>query len=676
MRWGEVVIKRLIAVVFATLIFLSDCSAASALNRVMGIDMLGIESDVTVGLPNASAVFEFPVPRLAQIQSASATITMTTNPQVNGDTLVFFYYNDKFAGTRTVKEIRQQPAFVLNLPVDGVFRDTARLQIKSSNMFMTDDVCRDYFSGGLFFSVHKNTSLNLTYEMLPVRTVANFFGSFQQSLLVVVPDKATLAEIAPGAWAYGLLRKMYPYLDIHFVRAAELAKMPPVPRIWIGVGPKLPEYFKSAAHGITLIDSNTLLISAADAENLRAYVRQLKDLPVFLLNPAASQRISVTPLETSSGKAIEAIAFGNKNFQEGILMVPADFSLFPALLDKIPERLGLHLEGAHTVAYESVRPARMDVFLNGSIVYSSVLDQSGQFKKDILLPETVELRSRNNLNIQFNYPEEPGQCRVRGKIESAQIFPSSYIWGAGQYQVTQFGWDNIGLFFGRRGTVLLDETLGVNLLKTMGELAYFLDRQLPPGIFAFPEFLPLTQQTEPTGEGYVLVAGITGNIPDKFQERMPISLGQDFTVYRKASEKILFEYQPNVNSVVGRVGEIKGVPLILLTANLDGGLLGESLRYLGQPQNQDALTGNVFIYQQPNQLYSFDVRDRSVKIEKPAVKGMVSELWEQNRNLILIAAGILVIFILFFLIFRRMFPRRRFNREAERSGAPGDPLIK
>ncbi len=658
-------IRRLIGLLLIVLILCGVNLPAQAVNRNLTFETLGIDADTQVSAPYASITFDFPVPLLAQVRSASATVSVTPNTQLNGDTIFFFYYNDKLIETRTAKELRQQKTFVLKLPVDGLFRDTAQLKIKSS-LFMTDDICRDYYSGGLFFTVHKNTSLNLTYDMLPVRTVSDFFGSFQQTLLLVVPDKASLDEIVPGAWTYGLLKRLHPHLDIQLVRAAELAKLPPFPRIWIGIDAKLPAYFKSAAPGITLVDANTLLISAVDVQSLQTFAKQLADLPVFSLNPTDSKRISITPVATSAGKATEAIAFGNNSVQEGILLVPADFRLFPALLEKTPERLGLHLEGSHTVTFESVRPVRMDVFLNNSLVHSSVLDQTGQFKRDIVLPQPFELQARNNLNIQFNYPEEPGQCRVRGKMQSAQIFPTSYMWGAGQYRFDQFAWSNIGLFFGREGTVLIDETLGADLLKTAGEISLFLNRQLPPGIFAFPSFMPLARQAEAPAGAYLFVAGITGNIPAALQDKMTISLGADFTLYRKATHTTLFEYKAKVNSVVGRVGEIRGVPLIILSANLDGPLLAETLRYLSRSSNYDSLTGNVFVYQQPSRMYSFDVRDKSVKVEKPAAKGLAAEIWEKNRTLILIASGMLVLLLLFFLIFRLVFPRRRAGKEPAR----------
>ena len=399
---------------------------SEVVNRNIGLPMTGYESDIVVSAPATALTLEFPLPRLAKLQSATATVFLTPSAQLHAETIFFFYFEDKLVEARTVKELRQRNALTFNLPIDRNRQEALRLQIKSK-MYISDDLCRDLYSGGLFFTVHKETRLAVTYDMLPVRTVGDFFGSFQQSLFVVVPASAALPEMMPAAWTYGLLKKNFPHLDVQIVRAGELAGKPAAPRIWVGLRKQLPAYFDKTQAGMVLADPNTLLISAEDAPSLATLAKQLADLPVFPVNPAASQKITVDPVETPVGKATEAIAFGNFSVQEGIQTVPADFQLYPALLGKLPERLGIHLEGAYTVGVDSLRPVRLDVLFNNNLVHSSMLDQSGQFRREIILPAGVELFARNNLNVQFAYPEEPAQCPVRGKIQTAQIFPASYM---------------------------------------------------------------------------------------------------------------------------------------------------------------------------------------------------------------------------------------------------------
>ena len=626
---------------------------SEAVNRNIGLPMTGYESDIVVSAPATALTLEFPLPRLAKLQSATATVFLTPSAQLHAETIFFFYFEDKLVEARTVKELRQRNALTFNLPIDRNRQEALRLQIKSK-MYISDDLCRDLYSGGLFFTVHKETRLAVTYDMLPVRTVGDFFGSFQQSLFVVVPASAALPEMMPAAWTYGLLKKNFPHLDVQIVRAGELAGKPAEPRIWVGLRKQLPAYFDKTQAGMVLADPNTLLISAEDAPSLATLAKQLADLPVFPVNPAASQKITVDPVETPVGKATEAISFGNFSVQEGIQTVPADFQLYPALLGKLPERLGIHLEGAYTVGVDSLRPVRLDVLFNNNLVHSSMLDQSGQFRREIILPAGVELFARNNLNVQFAYPEEPAQCPVRGKIQTAQIFPASYMWGAGQIKSPSFAWNNLGLHLTQPGTLLVDETLGGSLLKVIADTVVLLNRQLPVATYAFPQGLPLSQQTEFPANRYVVVLAMNKNIPEFFQEKMPIAVGLDFTVLRKDNRTSRFDYQANVNSVVGRIGDHKGFPLLILSVNQEAPLLAEALQHLNKSDHYARLNGNIMVYRQAGPVYSRDIRDKSVKIERPVAKGMAAQLWEQNRTLILAAAALLAILLLCLLFFRHL----------------------
>lgn len=675
MFWQEAdTIRRLLGLCAILLVLFGGNPPAQAASRSMPLDALGFENDVVVGSPHMSILFEFPVPRLAQIKAASATVFIVPNLQLNGNSTLFFYYNDKLIEKRTVNEIRQQNSILLKLPVDGTLRDSVRLQIKS-NLFISNDLCRDDQSGGLFFTVRKNSFLNLSYDMRPVRTEEDFFGSLQQTLFIVVPQDATLTEIIPAAWTYGLMKKLYPHLDIQLVRAAELVKLPPVPRIWVSLDTKLPEYFKSkgTAPGITLADPNTLLISAADVQSLRLFVQQLSELPVFALDSTASKRIAIAPIETPSGTITEAVSFGSNSAREGFLRIPVGFQLYPTLLEALPERMGIHLEGIHTPGVVS-SPVRMDVFLNNHLVHSSILDQGGPFRRDLALPDTVALRARNDLNVQFYYPEGREQCRMENHRQFAKVLPTSYLWGTGRHKFGQVGWHNIGLFLGKQGTILLDEALGPNTLKAAGGIVHFLNQQLPPGMAAFPNFLPLAQPVEAPEGAYILAVGLAENIPGAIRENLPVYTDKTFSVRLKATQASLFEQKGNARSVAGTIGEIKGKPLAVFSTNADGSLLIDALKYFGQPKIFDSLNGNVLVYQQPNQVYSFAVAGRSLNEATTDQKDMLADLWNNNRMLIQIAAGLLVFLILLF-IFNQKPLQKQIKRKTTRSD-PADKLFK
>ena len=175
---------------------------------------------------------------------------------------------------------------------------------------------------------------------------------------------------------------------------------------------------------------------------------------------------------------------------------------------------------------------------------------------------------------------------------------------------------------------------------------------------------------------YVVVAGLIGNIPLAIQEKLPISIGGDFSVHRKDTQNLLFEYQANVGAVVGSVGKNKGGPLIMFATNMDGGLLTEVLRHIGRAGQYETLTGNVLVYQKSSPLYSFDVREKNVQSVKQVSKGWTPELWEDKKIWIVIASGIAIVLLLILFAYRKMFPRRKTRRSAGQRDSSNPVLFK
>ena len=634
-----------------------------ALDRTVRLDALEYENDLFIKAPQSSVVLEFPVPRTAKVRSASATVSVTPGPQLHDESLFHFFFNDKLLETRTARDIRQKKEVVVNLPLGGEARDLIRLQIKT-NMFISNDLCRDYASGGLSFTVHKDTRVNMNYDMSPIRSEADFFGSLHQGLYVVVPNNAALAEIMPAAWTYGILKKIYPHLDIQILRAGDLANKPPMPRIWVGLRNQLPSYFNKTQAGIVLVDSNTLLLSGGSTPELESLARKLPEMPFFPVNQGADKKVVVSTIANSAEKPKEGIVFGNQTVQDGILQVASNFQIYPSLLGTVPEEMGIHLEGSNMVSFEQGRPVRLDVFLNSDLVHSSVLDQSGRFSRDIVIPKNAELLTKNNLNVQFNYPEDPGQCRVKGKPQSAQIYPNSFMWGSGQRKVDHFTWSNIGLFFGRQGIVLVDEKLGEEQLKLLAGVVLMLNQQLPRSIYAFPAGKTLADQVFIPTDQYVVVLAMAGNVPPFLQDILPRAQGKNVPGYATP-----IEHQANINSVLGKIAANKGFPVIVLTSNFNGNLMAGALRYFSQSLHYSGLKGNIMTFQQPGQVFSLDIRegDKGVVVAQTAVQGRFVRFWEQYKTeIVIIGAGIVGLF-LFFLIFH-YFKKRRAARTRENYG--------
>lgn len=644
-------------------------SAAQAATQTYSLASLGFEQDLQVRAPYVAATFEFPSPQLARKQSASAELFLTLHPQLHGDTAFFFYLNDRLIGSHSVKDLRGLRSIILKWTEDGNPQNVARVKIQAKPL-LVGDWCKEYQQGTMLFSVHKNSFATFTYEAVSPRTAEDFFLNLQQSLFVVVPDGAPLEEFTPGAWAYGVLKKAFPHVKVQLVRAAELPQLPPAPRIWIGMDSRLPAYFKKAAAGITLVDSNTLLISSSELLTLQLLVQQLPDFKA-LEAVKGSKRISVESQDSPWGRAMEAVSIGSDVQQEGILAVPFSFTFYPAELQKTPEKLNIHLEGSYSVAGPG-QATRMDVFFNNTLAYSSVLDQSGKLKRDISLIAPIELATQNRLNVRFVYPQDGAVCKLPGQVQSATIFPASYIGGTGQQKIERMSWGNVGLFFSKPGLLLIDEKLGANALKAAGEASYYINRQLPAGIYAFPRMSSLLQAGL-QADGYTIIIGMTDNIPLVLQGSMDIAIGKDFAVSRKATQEKLLEYQTQLNAVIGRIGNENHVPVMILSANLDGGLLVEAIRWLSLPASRDFSIGNVFVYQTSRQLFAFNVRDRVSLVEPKAQKQQIwyMEYWETNRIWILLATGGAVGLSVILFLLRWIWLKRKREREEDEEDPRG-----
>ena len=84
--------RSLIGLLLIAMIWFSVLPQGEAISRNIGLDVLGYDADISVSAPYSSLTLEFPVPRLAKIQSATAAISLTPNAQLSAETIFFFYF--------------------------------------------------------------------------------------------------------------------------------------------------------------------------------------------------------------------------------------------------------------------------------------------------------------------------------------------------------------------------------------------------------------------------------------------------------------------------------------------------------------------------------------------------------------------------------------------------------
>ena len=635
---------------------------AYAISRLILANNFDSAADFVVKSPQTYLVLDFPVGRNLKIQSAVVSISINPGAQLHDDSAFSLYYNDKVIQTKTAREFRRQKDWSVNLPLSEPIENKIQVKIKAA-MHISNDYCRDYNSGNLSYTINaKETKLLLNYEMMPTKTVSDFFGSLQQSVFVVVPNSAELPEIMRAVWAYGILKKNLPHLQIQLVKASELTGKPSSPRVWVGLRKKLPPYFNKTQQGIELADGNTLLISAATVAELEVASQRLSTIPAFQTELKSGSGTNSATAALGGKKS--GINFGSPIAQEGLFQVASDFIVYSGQFGVSPEKLGMNLDGAYTISKDANRPVRMDVFFNDVIVHSSVLDQTGRFTKDIQFPNGTELLTQNKIKVQFNFPEDPEQCKIVGKLQSAQIFPTSYLWGEGQKKISHMTWQKISPFFSQQGSIIIDEKLNGSSLDLLTKTVHLLNQQLPGNNYAFPRAQWLTEASFIPVDQYVIVLAQAANLPSFITEQLPGVQPANANSYNPSGSSAMpSEFKNSEKLVVGRVAEYRNNPLIVISTNQDANLISRFITYFQRPENVMKIKGNIISYTQAGKIEDINLVEEKkmnsfLTLEGPN-KSFSDYFYFINARNLLIAAVIVAAIFIFMLIYYILRKRRR-----------------
>jgi len=599
---------------------------AWAATASVSLQQTGYDDNLLVTGPKTNTLLSFPVPRVNLLPGSAINLTVEPSSYINENSTFSFYLDDHQVATLTAAQLRAKPAVSFALPPEAAAAGVIRVRI-AANIFVTNDICTDYQRGYLFYTIRNTSAAALSFNPPVAATIPQFFGTLYNGLAVLIPDNPSLSEITAGAWAYGILQKAYPHLPVKFLFESERSQFPGLPKVWVAMKNRLPANLSAYDSGIHLAYPDVLLITAADEAGLYSNIKHMGSSVVQEL--LASQSITPdTPYQLTG--PIDRIFFGNNSAQEGILTVPIDFELYPALFGAAPRSLKFHLDGSYTPSPEAGHPTRLDVFFNRNLIYSEILDSSGALNKDIYLPQSVAVQARDTLSLQFSYPDHNGQyCRFRGPVQSAQIYRSSYVSGVDHLPGGLLTWQNVGLAFGGKGLMLLDGP-SPDVIRAAGEAVLWLNRQLPTGVYAYPVMKTLEQDISGESPAYSILLSQAEHIPEGLQQGLPFLQGNEQTIYHKDDKAFVYRYNPAANTVLGQVGLYRGSPLIAITASKNTAALAPALRKLQSPLNYNRLDGNIFVLDSSGQLTTVDSRSSSIEQENHASWRATLDGWWYN----------------------------------------------
>lgn len=649
---------RVAAILIAACLWAVPLPAWAAVSTTSMLQ-LGYDQDLVVSGAKNTVSVTFPVPQVPLLKGSMVNLTLEPGRFLNDASNFTFYMNDQQLMTLSARELRAKPTLQLPVPVNASDNGTVKVDIVS-NLFVTNDICADYQRGHLTYTLRNSSALSINYNLPPIKTLSQFFNSIAGGLAVVIPDSPSPGEITAGAWAYGLLQKIYPHLPVKFIFESERASHPGIPKVWVTAQNRLPANLNQLGPGIHIAAQDTVLITDT-AEGLGAKVRHLATLQVFPAIAAASISPEA-PQKAMPSLPREVIHFGNNTVQEGILTIPVDFTIFPALLSEVPQSLKIHLEGHYSPSNVVGKPTRVDVYFNRNLIHSELLDNSGKLNKDISLPPSIALRSRNILGVEFIYPEEAGWCKVKGMVQSAQILYSSYFQGTDHFPIDKYTWSNIGMVFNRTGTLLLSDKLPPESIRAAGELLVLMNRQLPPGVFAFPEITTINRLNSITKADYLIILGMADEMPEELQLGIPLQRSKDYTIYRADGQSVIYQYQPAANTMLGQIGAYRNIPIVSLTANLHPASILAALKQINATRSYHQLSDNIFVFTENSQLLSIDSKQAKIVGGQagPSWLSSIGASWnaavrfaERNQERMLWGIGILVIIMIGKAIFNR-----------------------
>jgi hypothetical protein len=293
-----------------------------------------------------------------------------------------------------------------------------------------------------------------------------------------------------------------------------------------------------------------------------------------------------------------------------------------------------------------------------------VLDQTGRFSREIIFPAGTELISQNRIKVQFNFPDEPDQCKIVGKLQSAQIFSNSYLWGEGKKKISHMTWQNISPYLSQQGTVIVDEKLNGNVLDVLTKTINYLNRQLPEKVYSYPRVQGLSDLAFIPPDQFVLVFAQAKNLPSFIVDQLPGLQTQGANGYNAGSTSTLPSEIKNSEKVaVGRVAEYKNNPLIVVSTNQDGSQISAFLDYIGKSENAVKIRGNIVAYYQSGKVEDVNLAraEQASSVTPENIRNNAVDFWQKNQNtIVLVAAAILIIILIILLLVLR---KRRKKRE-------------
>jgi len=629
--------------------------------------------------------------------------------EMNGSKLVIYFepsrallFNNSFVNVI----VADRPTYSTRLTRDSIQKITIdldrsflsndgkylKVQIKTL-LNISDDKCRDLDNPAMWIKIKGYSYLSLNRSTKDFFNNINIANCFDSKRAIVYPSNPSLSDLKAVAWAYSRMKKT----QIKNIAVYEAGHVPDSVRNYIMVGAmnKLPADMRTlvkvtpgAGQGlfylskrvlnvtdslIKMVDMNghltpvrtvqsgmtpseILFVSGGDDAGYEKTITALGNMNIlnstfgdYLLIDKAENSFFKTIDQNRSKLTLKQIG-GVTNFMSGIGSLKTVYNFKNSDFSFTPKEVEIRIIANYSALNPNDR-GFFNIYLNGSLISSEKLDQSGKLNTSVTI-NRYQHHKYNTLEAEFRFYPSSGNCNNSFTNFFSEIdVDKSYLESKNPFITNDLSFYQYPEAFNSGSTrIVVSREYAKYAAAAMGEVIYELNNNINAN--NFPEFVYSDQISTSDIKKYNIIALVSRN--DKILKEFPdapIKFDEKFRIYNNDNNQEVYRLSDSVSNGLAQIfyGRSNNATLVLTAT---GTHLADAFLSVSKSitEQLSTLSSNVCISDVSNNKYLFNISKSSENLEYIDTKSALSKFWESYNLYILL--GILILILLSFLYVR------------------------
>jgi hypothetical protein len=648
-----------------------------SINGMSGSTAFFFKIDPLVDINGSKLVIYFEASRALVVQNSFINIIVGDRPLYSG---------------RLTKDSIQRIS--IDLAREYASNDGKYLKVQIKTLLnISDDKCRDLDNPAMWLKIKGYSYLSLN------RSTKNFFNNiniancFDSKRAIVYPANPSLHDLKAVAWAYARMKKT----DIKNIQVFEADKVPDTVRNYIMVGnmDKLPGEMRNLikvtpqkGEGLFYLSKRVLnvtdsVIQMVDKGGHLLPVRTVQNLTVpgevlfitggddagfektitalgniNILNSTFGDYLVIDQAENTFFKTVDEnrsrLTFkqigGVTNFMSGIGSLKSEYNFKNSDFSFTPKEVEISIVANYSALNANDR-GFFNIYLNGSLINTEKLDQSGKLKTTVTI-NRYQHHKYNTLVAEFRFYPSSGNCNNSFTNFFAEIdVDKSYLESKNPFITSDLSFYQYPEAFNSGSTwIVVSKEYAKYAAAAMGEVVYELNNNINSN--NFPTFKYADEVSTGDIKKYNLIALLDRN--DKLMKEFPdapIKFDQKFRLYNNDNNQIVYSLNDSVSNGLAQIfyGRANNATLVLTGT---GTHLADAFTSVAKSitEQLSTLSSNVCISDVSGNKYLFNISKSSDNLEYVDTKSALSRFWDSYNLYILL--GILILILLSFLYVR------------------------